>query len=262
MKPSLLALSSCLVLVGCVLPPPEATTPGQPAAGQPAAETAVAAGGLSCVAVLDCSGACGTDETCILGCQGAGSAAAQPKVSALLDCAIDVCGNDSDCVATSCRGQLDSCVADGAVAAAPTGEVPAATSSSGKVAPVANADILPWLVGEWIGSNHQFTFHADGRVRRASGIALYTDKGEYGCASIVNDIGTVVQEGDVLVMTFGTSEENHCGSKSDAPALVVRYRIDWIDPPYSDDPNLVLVLRDLGCPAGQGMYCDNRMRRR
>ena len=127
--------------------------------------------------------------------------------------------------------------------------------------PHTTANILPWMVGDWIGTNHQFTFYADGRVRRSSGVALYTEKGTYGCASIVNDIGTVTQEGDVLVMRFETTDVNHCHERSTEPALTVRYRIDWRQP-YGETAFSQLLLRDLDCKRGDSMYCDNTMRRR
>ena len=124
--------------------------------------------------------------------------------------------------------------------------------------PHTTANLLPWLIGNWEGNNYHYTFYDDGRVKRASSVALYTKKdGRYACASIVNETGTVNQEGDLLIMQFAAAQENHCGDKSSAPALTVRNRIVW----YQYNGPVSLKLIDIDCTRG-AMYCNDPIRRR
>lgn len=246
---------SAIVACGPMTPEPAATE------AQPPAQTASAAGGtLACMQVMECFTKC-TDDACVAGCRAGGSPSAEPRVAALLDCSENVCQNDVNCTGTSCAAQIDACRADSAVAAAPPAEQPA-SAPTGARQPHPNANILPWMTGEWIGTNHQFTFHADGRVRRASGVPLYTDKGRYACVSLINDEGTVRQEGDLLIMTFATTDTNHCGTKESVAPVVVRYQIEWQDNHYDQDPDLQLGLRDIDCTKGHDLYCVDRLTRR
>jgi len=155
--------------------------------------------------------------------------------------------------------------AEQAVAEEPIAEAsatPYVDPVSGVSAPHPNAGLLAWMTGDWIGTNHQFQFFADGTVRRSSGVALYTDTGDYGCVSLVNDIGAVYQEGDFFVMQFATSDENHCGERTSTEPVTVVYQIQWFDNVYDEDAYLQLQLRELDCTRGGDMYCVDGMRRR
>jgi len=164
---------------------------------------------------------------------------------------------------TQCSYELAQCRGTTQVAQAP--QQPAYEASAPQEVmkpgqPHTTANLLPWLQqgdGDWIGTNNQFTFYKDGRVRRSTSTPMYTDKGVYGCVSRINEEGTVRQEGDVLIMDFGPQDQNHCGSEDKGPAMTIRYKIEWYQ--YSDGPvNLLLV--DLGCD--RPMYCNNQMRKR
>ena len=127
---------------------------------------------------------------------------------------------------------------------------------------MSNANILPWLVGDWIGNNFQFTFWSDGRVRRSGSAHFVTEKGRYQCSLIINEIGRVTQEGDFLTMTFDAQATNDCHDKSVAAGFVARYLIDW--KANCSDPTgpLQLILRERNCTRGGTMYCDDPRRRR
>ena len=255
MKPATLVAATLVLLAGCVLPPVPATGP------TPAGQVA----GAGCMQILDCYSSC-VDDACFQSCHATGSPESQAKIDGLIDCSTSVCQNDPDCVASSCSAEIQVCQGDGGGGAVASSEIPPATTASGARQPHANEGLLDWMTGEWIGTNHQFTFYGDGRVRRASGIPLYTDSGpnagQYACVSLVNDTGTVTQEGDQLIMRFEASESNHCGDKEQIEAITVVYRIDWYDNVYDNDENLQLILRDVACPEGQSMYCDDALQRR
>ncbi len=260
-------------VAGCVVP--AATTPSYYGTQQP---TSVAGGqgqptqapsSLTCMQLFSCFQAC-SDNGCYQSCLGQTDAETQASASAMMKCGAAECENQGpDCIARECSAEVEACHASDRFAQAaqqpaydprPTAQEPVEQMRPGQ--PHTTANLLPWLQqgsGKWIGTNHQFTFYPDGRVRRASGAAMYTDRGTYGCVSVINDTGTVHQEGDVLVMDFDTEDQNHCGHKETGHALTVRYRITWYQ--YSDMPvNLLLV--DLDCKRGDSMYCNNQMVRR
>jgi hypothetical protein len=172
----------------------------------------------------------------------------------------------ADCLATECQAEMAACTGANAVAAAAKQEVPPPPAAQEEEAlvypdqPHTTANLLPWMTGQWIGTNHQFEFFGDGRVRRASGVPLYSrSTGNYQCVSTINEIGTVRQEGDLLIMEFAPAASNHCGDKDVMPeGITVRYKITWYK--YSDLPtNLLLV--DIDCTRG-AMYCNDQLRRR
>lgn len=245
------SLAVAVLLTGCI-PPPSPPVFGPQAGAQPQGAAAPPAGS-SCIEIVQCLSTCGQDTSCFPACVDGGDAQAQQDVNALLACnaaSPDACGAELD----ACRG--------GPVVAAAS----AADTSLAPGQPHATADLVPWLTGEWIGSNHQFTFHGDGRVRRAEAIALaYRKPGErtydHDCVSTRNEEGTVTQEGDLLIMVFDDSQTSHCGAKNANAALTVRYQIEWIDNPYDQDPGLQLRLRDLDCTRGD-MFCLDSMTRR
>lgn len=241
-----------LTITACIPVGPQASYYGS--GQQP--QQAQASSGLTCMQLFDCFQAC-QDGTCIQQCLGQADPGAQQAASAAMQCSSQRCaGGGADCLAQQCSAEVAMC----------TGSAPQVASSQPQEQmrpgqPHTTANLLPWLVGDWIGTNHQFEFHADGRVRRSSGVPLYTDRGRYACVSLVNDTGTVRQEGDLLIMEFAAQDTNHCHDKSSAPGLTVRYRIDWRQP-YGEEAFSQLVLRDIDCTKGSPMYCDDTMRRR
>jgi hypothetical protein len=241
------SLAVIVAFTGCVMPPPTGY------GGQPASVQAGPPAGLSCVQIVQCLAACTTGTECFQGCLASGEPAAQGSANALLACNAANAG--------PCDAELATCRGSDAVATVQRPE-PRPTDPR---QPHTTADLLPWLTGQWVGSNHQFTFHGDGRVRRAGAVAMeYGQRGEtkIGCVSTLNETGTVTQEGDFLIMVFGDSDTNHCGARSTNAALTVRYQIEWIDNPYyRDRPELQLRLRDIDCTKGD-MYCLDSMTRR
>jgi Tol biopolymer transport system component len=51
-------------------------------------------------------------------------------------------------------------------------------------------------------------------------------QGVYGCVSVINEIGSVIQDGDYLVMSFDAIDKT-CRDHERGAAMVVRYLIDW-----------------------------------
>jgi len=260
-----------VMVAGCVPPanqPPPAYGQPQPQYGQ-AEPQQVQQGPSGCTQLIECLQGCGQDGTCIQTCLGQSDATSQARVTAMMQCNSSRCeGQGSECLQAQCSAELEACRGPVQVAQAPQAPQQNYTPAPQQTAevmrpgqPHTTANLLPWLQqgdGKWIGTNHQFTFYPDGRVRRASGAAMYTDKGTYGCVSVINEEGAVRQEGDQLIMDFETNDQNHCSHKDKGPALTVRYRITWYQ--YSDMPvNLLLV--DLTCTRG-AMYCDNQMVKR
>ena len=254
-----------LALSSCVPPQQQPSYYGQQPQGQQAQGQAPSSG-LSCMELFTCFQAC-ADGECIQTCLGQADAQTQANASAMMQCGASRCENaGGDCVAQQCAAEVNACRGPEQVAYAPgqPAEPQEAPPQAEQLVypdqPHTTANLLPWMTGQWIGTNHQFEFYGDGRVRRASGVPMYSkNTGSYACVSTINETGTVRQEGDVLIMEFPPADENHCGNKNQAAAgLTVRYRITWYK--YSDLPtNLLLV--DLDCDR-DSMYCNNQMRRR
>jgi len=241
----------CMLTFAVACVPPQSPPPAEPQAeaAQPA--------GKNCIQVVECLAGCGQDQACIPACMDSGDPAAQAAVTALLECNAASGG--------ACEAELEACRGTGeavATAPAPTPAAPAAQPTDDPRQPHTTANILPWLVGQWITPNHQFTFWDNGTVRRASGVGLTNKTGDYKCVSTINETGTVTQEGDLLIMVFPVADGNTCGTKESMAGLTVRYRIDWFENPYGDDPSkLDLRLIDIDCTRGE-MFCYDRMRRR
>ncbi len=223
----------------------------------------------ACTQLLGCFSGCGQDGACVQDCLGQSDATAQAQVTAMMQCSSSRCeGQGGECMQAQCSAEVEACRGPVQVANAeqqpsqPVEDPASANEVMRPGQPHTTANLLPWLQqgdGNWIGTSHQFTFFPDGRVIRASGVALYTDRGTYGCVSVINDEGTVRQEGDQLIMEFETQDQDHCRHKEQGPALTVRYQITWYQ--YGDLPvNLLLV--DLTCTRGDSMYCNNQMRKR
>ncbi len=247
-----------LTLAACVPLGPQPSYYGTQPSYATAPQPTQSASGLSCMQLFSCFQTC-QDGACIQQCLGQADPGTQQAASAALQCSSQRCSNgEANCLAQQCSAEVAACTGSAPVA---TYDAPQVTERMKPGQPHSTANLLPWMTGAWIGTNHQFEFHADGRVRRASGIALATRDNVYHCSSIVNDTGTVHQEGDLLIMEFGASDTNHCHEKSSGPALTVRYRIDWIQP-YGETTFSQLVLRDIDCTKGSPMYCDDTMRRR
>lgn len=253
-------LLACLFAVSACVVPPAQEGAAPPGAAPEGAQVAAAA--PSCFDILNCFKGC-TDTACNEACIARGDATSQAQVTALLTCASETCKNDSDCMSATCSAQIEACrepaapvVAD-TTATAPAGIPPAATPG-GPQQPVANENVLTWLQSQprWVSNRHQFNFYADGTVRRSQGGGHYTDKGRMTCVSSFNDIGTVVQQGDLLIMTFSPDSSNNCGIDNDGGrAQVVRYQILWIENHYDNNPDLQIKLRNLDCPGGDDMWC-------
>lgn len=254
-----------LTLAACIPLGPQASYYGQAQSTQPQGPYAAtgqgqAASGLSCMQLFSCFQTC-QDGACFQQCLGQADPGVQQAASAALQCSSQRCTNgDANCLAQQCSAEVAACTGSSPVATYDAPQAPV-NERMKPGQPHSTGNLLPWMTGAWIGTNHQFEFHADGRVRRASGIQLATKDNIYHCSSIVNDTGTVRQEGDLLIMEFGASDTNHCHEKSSGPALTVRYRIDWIQP-YGETTFSQLVLRDIDCTKGSPMYCDDTMRRR
>jgi hypothetical protein len=234
----------CLLALGACVPPSTTSTGW----GEP---PATAAAGSSCAQILACFSACG-EATCYQQCHAAGDPAAQAAASALMACGMQQCANDSACIESTCGADMAACQQQL--------QQPQGPAQPGQ--PAQRGDLLAWLVGDWIGNNHQFSFGADGSVRRSNATAYTNRRGEYGCVYTVNEIGTVTHEGDMLIMVFPAVDQNNCGDKEQTAGLTVRYRAEWVTNPYADDPTeLFLRLVDIDCTAGE-MWCADRLRRR
>lgn len=235
-----------------------ATTGAAPAAEPPATEAgpSTTTAGLSCTEVVQCLAGCNASSDCFGACVDGADPGSRAAVDGLLQCNANG-GGGCDAELAACRGDGDS---SGSVAAAPG---PIAPEQPGQ--PHSTADLLPWMTGSWIGSRHQFVFYGDGRVRRSAAGAMVEDHpgtvDDRQCAAVANELGTVRQEGDLLIMEFGDNSSNTCGIRETASAFTVRYRITWFDNAYDDDPYLQLILVDLDCTAGS-MWCDDGMHRR
>lgn len=260
-----------LALSSCVPPQPQSSyagqQQGQPQGGEQGQQGQQAAAGLSCIDLMTCFQGC-TEGTCIQTCLGQATPETQATASAMFQCGSTNCDSQGgDCLEQQCHSEMEACRASGQVASAPQQQPqyqPPQQEQQEQLVyadqPHTTANLLPWMTGEWIGTRHQFTFWADGRVRRASGVPLYSKQtGNYKCVSTINEIGTVRQEGDILIMEFEPAGSNHCGDKGEAAqGLTVRYQITWYK--YSTLPtNLLLV--GLDCEAGPG-NCNDQMRRR
>jgi hypothetical protein len=250
-----------IALAGCVQPGPTPSYYGgqQPqqtagAPGDPAQPSG--GGGLTCMQLFGCFQQC-TDGQCIQNCLGQADPQAQAAASAAMQCSSQRCANGGgECLQQQCSAEVAACQGTGANVAYAAPQ-PAAQEQMIPGQPHTTANILPWMTGDWIGTNHQFQFFADGRVRRSTSTPMYTDKGSYGCVSRINEIGTVRQEGDLLIMDFPSADGNHCGNRETGPALTVRYRITW----ESYGETVYLQLNDIDCTAG-AMWCNDRLRRR
>ncbi|MFN0252736.1 MAG: hypothetical protein ACKV2T_38030 [Kofleriaceae bacterium] len=258
-----------LSVVGCVPPTSQPTYFGSqqqgygqapPAPGYEGAPAATENGGANCIAVFQCLAAC-TEQSCYQPCYERGTPEAQQAAAAVISCGQT--GAACETEFATCRNQ------GGYVATQPTPTAPASstvvTAPSGKRAPVSNDQILGWLTGSWIGNNHQFEFYGDGRVRRSGG-GLMSEKrpGEKArdCVAVINDVGTVTQQGDYLIMEFAATDGYTCGTREHTPGVTIRYQIEWVDSGvYYDLDELQLVLRDIDCTNGD-MWCTDRVRRR
>jgi hypothetical protein len=126
-------------------------------------------------------------------------------------------------------------------------------------------DLVMLAGGRWVGNNHHFEFYGDGRVRRSRGGMMAQKKETYGkweeCVAVSNDVGTVTQQGDYLIMVFGGTDSSTCGVKEHQAGTTVRYQIEWVDNSYYKLDELQLVLRDIDCTNGD-MWCTDRVERR
>lgn len=230
-------------LLGGCLPPPELVPNyGPPPSPQQATEPA----GETCMQVFECLAGC-QDAACFPGCLDRGSGESRAAATAVLAC---------NSTGVDCQSELSTCRNQGQVVAQddapldldqPAEEPPAGDEEMMPGQPHTTANLLPWLTGYWQGVYYHYDFYGDGRVKRSSGTSLYTEStGRYACASIVNEIGTVRQEGDLLIMDFTTASANHCGDEEAAPGRTLRLRITW----YQYLGPVALKLVDIDCHDG------------
>jgi hypothetical protein len=260
------ALLWLVLVAGC--PPANPIGVSGPGQGQGQAQPqGQAGGGGSCAAILGCMSACNSDQGCINGCYERGDAQGQQTAAALITCSNN-CNSESACIDAQCATEVAACRGGGDVAQAE----PSGGGGGGGAAPAAmlpgqphsTENLLPWLTGQWITNVHQFEFYGDGRVRRATGSATYTETKRVGCTYVTNENGTVTQDGDMLVFRFGRSALNNCGTNVGAEGQdkIVRYKIEWVDNQYDNDPNLQLQLRNLDCDSDGAFQCVEGMTRR
>jgi hypothetical protein len=246
-----------IALTGCVMPPQQQGQPA-PAAGAADGTAQPAPAGIGCVQIFECFKTC-ADEACTNACAASGDPASQAAMAALLQCTAQPTGDGT------CSAEIETCRTTGATTVAQAAAAPVAQPAAAPTdprQPHTTENILAWMVGSWIGNNHQFVFNADGTVRRSMGGGHYTDKGNLECVSSFNDTGPVTQQGDLLIMVFSPSSSNNCGHDNDGgKPITVRYRISWVENHYDNDPNLQLVLTDIDCTSG-AMWCSDALTRR
>ena len=251
---------TCIAMFAACVPqqPSQYGQPGyanQPGYGTPQPQQAIAPAGLTCMQAFECLAACTQSSQCLADCMARADETSRPLVNAVIECN----GATENAV---CDAEMEACRYQGPVAAQqaqqPQYEPEPVTEQMLPGQPHTTANILPWLVGGyWEGNLYHYTFYADGRVKRASGTPRYSkNDGRYACATLLNETGTVRQEGDLLIMTFDAASENHCGDNQAAPSQTVRLRIEWYK--YSELPvNFRFV--DIDCTAGA---CVDTMRGR
>ena len=192
---------------------------------------------LSCWQILQCYTPCGTDAACLDACLARGDRLAQAQVNAVIECTAR-CNNQQTCIHDSCRALITTC--QNAVTA--------------PAQPHATENLLPWLTGGWVATNHQFAFTADGTVERSVSVALGG-----GCASTIVASGPVRQEDDLLIMDLGAETARSCNTPVEGGgAKQVRYRIEWVQV----NGTTQLQLRELDCTKGGDLYCTELMTRR
>lgn len=251
----------CVVMFAACAPQQTAQS-GQPGyAGQPGYGTPQPqqAAGLTCMQTFECLAACTQSPQCLTDCMASADETSRAMVNAVIEC-------NAASETPVCDAEMSACRYQGQVAAQQPNEQPQQPEYETEAVaeqmlpgqPHSTANILPWLVGGyWEGNLYHYTFYADGRVKRASGTPRYSKKdGRYACATLLNETGTVRQEGDLLIMTFDAASENNCGDNQAAPSQTVRLRIEWYK--YSELPvNFRFV--DIDCTSGA---CVDTMRGR
>ena len=240
-----------LLCAGC--PPAQApyASPGPAGQGQAAAPI-----GLPCIQVFECLAACTQDAACYQACMDKGNDASRSAVTALINCNAAAEGAQCESEMKACRDQGAAQVAQ--QQQAPDPQQPQEVQEQMMPGqPHTTANLLPWLTGYWQGVYYHYNFYGDGTVKRSSGTPLYTEKtGRYACASLVNETGTVRQEGDLLIMEFSAANESHCGDNSEAaPGRTLRLRIVW----YQYNGPVELKLVDIDCQSGA---CSDTITRR
>lgn len=228
--------------------------------------------GLTCVQIVQCLSGCNQDAPCFQGCIAQGNPQGQAAANALLAC-------NSERGSDACGPELQACsdasqpVATAQAQQPEQAQQPQQQQSSSPMIPgqqSSNENLLNWLVGSWVTSNHQFTFWPGGRVRRANGAGMVYKTDPYDrnssgrCVWTLNEVGQASIENGQLVMRFDAVDSNNCGAKESSGPVTIHYQIEWIDNYYYRDraQGLQLRLRDLDCPQHDDMYCLDSMTRR
>ena len=248
-----------IVLCSACLPAPQpAPAYGQAGYGQPGygnQQQTAGYAGETCLQLFQCLATCTQDAACHQGCLDRGNDESRAATTALIQC---------NSTGAACESELSTCRNQSQVVAqserpAPQQQPqdhPPATEQMMPGQPHTTANILPWMTGYWQGLYYHYDFYADGRVKRSSGTPLYTEKtGRYACASLVNETGTVRQEGDLLIMEFSAANASHCGDNESAPGRTLRLRITW----YQYNGPVELKLVDIDCQSGA---CSDPMTRK
>ena len=253
---------ACLLL--CAACPPATAPPYGGPQGYGPSPQATARVDATCIQVFECLAACTQDAACYQGCMDRGNDDSRGAATALINC--NSAGENAPCDTElqACRDQGAAQVARQQPPAPPQEyQQPLPAEAQEQMMPGqphTTADLLPWLAagtGYWQGVYYHYNFYGDGRAKRSSGTPLYTEKtGRYACATLVNETGTVTQEGDLLIMRFAAANESHCGDNSEAaPGRTLRLRIVW----YQYNGPVELKLVDIDCQSGA---CSDTITRR
>jgi hypothetical protein len=215
MREGIATAVALLFLAACSSTSGSSTNNTGPDGGTGTATTA--AKNLTCVALLQCAvNTCGeTDDACQRACLARGTDDGQAKAQALVNCLGTNNCQDGDCLQSHCSTEYKACLT-------------APASSGGKplegAAPTGS--VPPDFVGTWKytsgGHADDFTFNADGTASRKQ---LETSSFS-GCSSAVafEANGTVVfnaaKDGFTFYVTTATNTSNACGQSTSSAGSV------------------------------------------
>lgn len=196
---------------------------------------------LGCSGIFECATSCAEDDTCEDKCLAQGSPASQDAAKGVVTCATDNSCQDAECLQTSCRTELQACVASTSAAGdtfegdAPAGNVPSE------------------LVGKWHSRDDVYEFRADGTA------SYYTQANTSGCSTTSLENGTAVVSGDSLTIYFTSRVYKVCNTPGNEPyapkSVPFTFRVD----PATETLKPILRLKELNCrysdPAAADMYC-------
>lgn len=198
-----------VIVVGCSSTATTTTNGASPDGGASPSGTSDAgstSGGLSCLDVLKCAGACPDTnaDACVQGCLDQTSKSSQPITSALVKCIDDNKCADATCIQTKCETELSNCLSD-------VKEVEGKPTSG----PPPSGSVPADLVGVWaqvgLSTGSSYQFEADGTT-----IQAFSSETNYGCESKIevssNGITTVSGDSLVYHREKGTQGIKTCGT--------------------------------------------------